>query len=410
MSTRFGMRAILASLLLGAAACGHSTTPAAGVITTDSAGIAVVENADVAPPGGLWTVDSVPVTSIGTENGPEEYQFTGISAVVETPGGGCAVADGSNSIRFFDGAGKLLARVGRDGDGPGEYRHISLMGAFAGDSLLVWDFPARRLSILAPGGRYVRSAAGPDLPGFFFPRGVFADGSVLGEYTPPLEGGPVRSGLLHGAALYLRFDWRNGKSDTLARIELASSYVRDEGHPTILSIPFAANPVAAVAGEAFYLGTGARFEAGRYEETGRLAQIVRLKRQPAPLTRALIADLVEKLARRAPTEGARILVRQRYADIPYPRTLPAYQAMLVGALGDLWVEAYRAEGSAPSEWIVLDSSGRLTGEVRLPPAFDPWAVYSDRILGVTTDSAGVERVEALRLLRGHGPGAAGPTH
>jgi hypothetical protein len=360
----------------------------------------IVQNPDAAPPGTAWLVDSVPLVSIGTQYGSEDYQFTGISAVVLMPDGRYAVADGSNTVRFFDRAGRFVSRSGRDGEGPGEFRHIGLMSLFGKDSLFVWDFPLRRMSILTAAGRFVRSAAVPELPGFLVPVGVFGDGTVLGEYSPPLDLRTVRPGIVRGEVLYLRFDWRSGKMDTVASLEPATSYVSGEGHLTVVVVPFAANPVAVAAGNDAYLGAATTFEVRRYRGLRGLDRVVRLDRRPVPLTRSLIASFTDRLAAKAQGDGAKVLIRERYADLPYPQALPSYRAMLVDALRDLWVEVYTADPDAPPQWMVFDSLGHLAGQVGFPERFSPYVIDSDRVVGVATDTVGVERVEELKLSRG----------
>jgi hypothetical protein len=66
-----------------------------------------------------------------TGAGLEQYQFSSIAAVLELPDGTIWVADGGESegigtqtplIRQFDSTGVFIRQVGREGDGPGEYR------------------------------------------------------------------------------------------------------------------------------------------------------------------------------------------------------------------------------------------------------------------------------------------------
>jgi 6-bladed beta-propeller protein len=59
-------------------------------------------------------------------------------------------------IAVFDAAGTFLRTIGRSGEAPGEYRHISQIIAGPGDTLYVYDFVLRRETVLAPSYRLAR--------------------------------------------------------------------------------------------------------------------------------------------------------------------------------------------------------------------------------------------------------------
>lgn len=61
------------------------------------------------------------------------------------------------SLLVYDTRGNLVDSVGRYGQGPGEFLRISSLESLPGDSLLVVDLGTRRLTVLDPQNRYVRS-------------------------------------------------------------------------------------------------------------------------------------------------------------------------------------------------------------------------------------------------------------
>src|SRR5680860_99377 len=64
---------------------------------------------------------------IGSVAGPEEYSFGQIQDLATRRDGSIFVVDlHPQSIRQFDHAGEFVRQIGREGEGPGEYR--SLLG------------------------------------------------------------------------------------------------------------------------------------------------------------------------------------------------------------------------------------------------------------------------------------------
>ena len=70
-------------------------------------------------------------------------------------GDGIAIADvQSHEVLILDAAGRLLSRQGRNGEGPGEYKHLAGIARHA-DGLITWDAYHFRLTLLDASGGYV---------------------------------------------------------------------------------------------------------------------------------------------------------------------------------------------------------------------------------------------------------------
>ncbi len=70
------------------------------------------------------------------------------------------------------------------------------------------------------------------------------------------------------------------------------------------------------------------------------------------------------------------------------------------ALGDVWAKEYSLPGEEPSRWTVFDSAGVYVGAMTMPEGFEPHQIGAGFLLGVSTNSLGVETVELLSLNRG----------
>jgi hypothetical protein len=389
-----GMGRLLLPLLL--AGCSEAGSSAARTRVFDSAGITIVDNSDAhAPDIATWSVDSVPILRIGREDSSDAYRFDGVYDIARLSDSTIVVAEGSPSIRFFDKHGQFLHAVGRRGDGPGEYRVISMMRRIHGDSLLVWDFGNLRITTLTPGGDYQRSEHGLLSVAYFFARDAFADGALLGTASNGISSAPP--GILHIKEAVVRFDPGSGAVDTLAQIPTSPSYVMGGTHFNMTSIPYSAGVLAIVAGQSAYVGSSAKFEIGRYDERGRLLRSVRLDRIPEPLGEDIRNAYITRALSRARADADRERLKAQFGEVPFPEALPAVGALAVDVDSNLWVSSYATSDSLPTQWTIFDPEGRLLAETVTPAHFRVSEIGSSDIIGVRADSLGIEQVQVLGI-------------
>ena len=146
-----------ATLLLIAAGCDAPPTPT-GTLHTDSAGIQIATAVTpLRSAGEGWTVGEL-LAEIGNVDGPPEYQFADVVAAVRLDNGDIVVADrGASELRSYDAEGNFRWRVGREGEGPGEFQRLDFLGRMAGDSLMTYDPILLRIQVFDPGGRLFRT-------------------------------------------------------------------------------------------------------------------------------------------------------------------------------------------------------------------------------------------------------------
>jgi hypothetical protein len=97
------------------------------------------------------------VASLGKQSDPE--LFTAYPSVQHDTHGRFLVSATirSSTIQVYAADGRWTESWGRQGSGPGEFRAITDLVLFEGDSLLVIDAGARRATVLETHGRYSRS-------------------------------------------------------------------------------------------------------------------------------------------------------------------------------------------------------------------------------------------------------------
>ena len=135
----------------------------------------VMQSANPGP--AIWQLDSNVLASAGGTQTDPLYRVAGV-AISEQH---VIVAEASTgSLRFYTHAGRLEKTVGRQGEGPGEYRNMSWMSR-VGDEMHVYDRASNSVNVYSLDGTRVRSTAvrpHDELP-LTSVVGSFADGSLL---------------------------------------------------------------------------------------------------------------------------------------------------------------------------------------------------------------------------------------
>jgi hypothetical protein len=315
------------------------------------------------------------------------------------PDGNIVVADAGNELRFYAPTGRFLHAVGRGGEGPGEFRTISLLRRYRADSLIIWDIGLRRLTILSQSGLLGRIVAGPRVERFYYFADAFSDGSLLGMMDPPFSLEAARPGLLRTPVTYFRFDPASGDVALLGAFREAESYVSMEGGKRILGMPLGFRAAKATVGTRWYYGWPEEYEIQVHDMRGGLLSILRLTQPPVRLTDELIGSYIERQTSRVTDDNARRVIERRFREVPFHANLPAFGPILSDADGNLWVAEYAFPGDVPRKWVVIDPTGRIVAHVTTPPGLSVEQIGSDYILGITEDSLGVERVELFPLTK-----------
>jgi len=406
--------AAAAALLTLVVACRE--TPAvvpdsdAGPLVSDSSGVPVADQS--APLWGatpLWTVADAPSVDLG----PPDHPFVGVAPVLRLGDGRIVVADGSRqTIAYFDATGKLLTTVGGRGAEEGQFHALGWIGRGRGDTVVAYDFVARRLALFDGKGTFVRAAllAPADPQALAEPIAAFPDGSVLFRVARSLNPFPGKAGaVVRDSAAYLRFGLDGYPADAFGvfpQSEMFGVQVRSDGPPSPFPVPFGLATVAAVRGDTMLVGTGTSFEVASIAPGG--APVGLLK---APIERELITPeeskaFTESALTRLRT-GSRSLntsldsaVVRALRKAPFPTRKPAFGRMLVDRTGALWLSAPLSPPASASTWTVFGPDGTWLGTVTTPDGLRVDEIGADYVLGVYRPAHGEERVRMYPLSRG----------
>lgn len=399
LSMRTSPARTLVGLVLLSGAC-HRAGTASGTFTVrDSAGVRVAESRGPAWTGGAgWQIADAPSVDIGVVEGDPHYLFSRITSGAFLPGGGFVVADQSKTLRAYSRAGVYRWSAGRSGDGPGEFEGTPTVQRSPTDSLVAFDMNSQRVSIFTAGGDFVRSIrlkdSGMGSAALALPDGGFvvttSGSSGLIPYPPP-------PGVTREKDPAVRFGPTGNSLDTVGVFPGMEWFATGQSIGPPLFAHFAH---FAVRDSSLLVGTDDDMSVSVYALDGRLEEIIRVPGFDLRITNAEVQTMRKAFLDRAPTPAARKLTQARLDAMPVPKRRPAYSYLEVDPERDLWVGGYSFPGFSDRSWSVFSPGGRLLGEIPFPGSFRVLAIDSARVLGVGTDSLGVEHVQVYAIEKG----------
>lgn len=361
-----------------------------------------------------WRLDTLLTlgTLGGTGGAPAPDEFGSVASVALGPDGLLYVADRERDrIQVFDTTGAWVRALGREGEGPGEFRELYSL-AFLGDTLLALDLTNRRLSFLTTEGREL--ATRPALSRLvrspvrnrLYPVGP----REVVEFAWSTAGGePEEVWRTHGPGGAATETPREGYPLPTDEILNPTRREPDQvvcsvgGGATWFPHPYAGRYVAHPApGGAVWAGRSSEYRLLLLGPGGDTLRVVERDVPRAPLTDAVwdttaarfdawMADSVFGRPRRQ--------LRCSPPDLTRPPRQAAYHGILVDTRGRLWVERITETGAL---WEIFDRSGALQAAL---PSFHhdrvwgvPW-IGPDHIAWHTRDALGLSHVHLARIVR-----------
>lgn len=386
--------------------------PLDGTSVRDSAGFVIVDHGFV-DPNSLpeWSLDPVPELRIGVLEGSEAHQFFGVTDATRRSDGSIAILDGSQTLRVFDRLGALLWAAGGEGDGPGEFRGAQMVTEIRGDSVLVWDRPARRLSLFTPEGFPVRTNTLPDFAAVDRAWGLAGPDRLLIEHwastRAPLDG---HDAVTHHLELFL-VDLTGQITDRLGRWYYATEYQEVDSRGAFSPAIFTTPAVIAPAFDGFWYGDTENYELRRISAPDTPTRILRWQGPDRTITDSDVQALLQLWGSR-PGGGPDLEQFLKEFGRTHPRAerFPAYEEILTDTAGRLWVRDFVREhiDDGFRRWTVFSPDGtQALGRLSHSGRFKPLDAGQDWMLGVETDSLDVERIVLYRIRTDSGVSADG---
>lgn len=395
--------------------CGESVDPRLEPLVRDSAGAVIHEfpAGVLERPASIRLADA-PSVRIGVVEGAPAYQWTRPVAAARLSDGGFAVLEQVPAeIRVFDSSGQFRHRIGREGDGPGEFRSPVELAVLEGDTILVWDRRAQRLSWFSADGTLERERTLREPGGIRTIRRVALSPSgaalVLGATTTAEELGnqgrvretwqvvPVRAG--------------GEVAQPVGAIPGTERAIQVQGSGTgeVVSISVQGRwwwgeGFAWASTRGVWTADQLSFEARHFDPERGLDRIVRIMAEGRPFSDALIDSLHRVELERVDDQELRELWRADFEEREYPPAVPPVASIFGDAAGRVWIgltepppERLPSGGrTAVRRWAVFEENASAgtgatvsitpLGVLVLPPRSHPLWADADGVLLVRNDS------------------------
>lgn len=379
------------------AACGAPHNDAAAVVR-DSAGITIVTNAHPSwAEDSVWTVEPAPSVIFGRETGDSLTTLLLPIGAVRLEDGRVVVGDrASNNLKVFSSSGTFEGAIGREGDGPGEFKYLARLRGCNGDSVFADDIAHRYFSVVAPDGSVARTfvleTAEAGRPAFEYACNRQGDilASGWGVTDTPMEepyrpevpvtiagaDGKVRAFLGRFPGTEMTPEFRGASPRRMGR------WLR-----------------LAMSRNVAWLAPGEDSQLLGFTREGALRVIVRTIGVDRPVTKADL-EWHRRLALDSAKDEGRLtrVSKQLDAMIP-PITLPDVVALLADRDDYLWVQRYPKVGQAQGGWDIYRPDGVLLGAIVMPPGLFPVEIGHDYVLGLATGENGSRWIQLHRLHR-----------
>jgi hypothetical protein len=300
-------------------------------------------------------------------------------------------------IRFFTPVGRPLRTIGRQGEGPGEFRVLSRIGS-AGGRFWGLDDALRRATHLTPSGALDAILPHPVV----ITIAGRADGSPFARpaVQAPRQGGGwiVAANMIQGRDWPTALAGPRGNGSALLALNAKGDAERVVGwQPTAncgvvvggseravtLTRPFCAHPIARASDDGQRVVFVTPDDRGRAEvrllTDGGDTVYSKLIAPPADRVTGRVADSTrDALVARASDPA--IKAAYRTSQFAIPAVYPAIRNAIIGRDGTVWLERWPSD--LHRRWLVLDAQGEELFTVNLPRSIEPLVVSRDTLWGV----------------------------
>jgi len=347
--------------------------------------------------------------------------FTRIAGIAEMPNGKVLVSDLQDKVvQMVDFQAGTGVKVGREGQGPGEYALPSALYPMPNGETWLNDMLGRRFLVLDAAGKPVRTVPLPGSHGGGFiammPGGGGADRSGhLYFQSPPFGAGGPGAPPPDSLAI-LRWDGRGESMDTAAWVVMAKSNVSTSGGGGSIAIRIGGAKIftpeerwGVASDGSIARVTHTPYRVVWYGAKGTAPAVGTTQAYtPLKVTEADKQEVIEQQKRQRPmmitmgANGARGGGAPPSVKLPDPEfadTKPAFfgsSAVQVSPEGEVWVQRTQPAGTKNPLYDVFDRTGKLVRHVTLNPKSAVRGFGKGTVYVVRTDDDDLQYLERYR--------------
>ena len=315
------------------------------------------------------------------------------------------VGDWTNEqVTVFSPDGDILRRIGRRGEGPGEFRQVHIVQILPGDSLLVYDVALGRVSVFSPEADTVaytvNLGAASRWSSPYWLRRARTQPLFVAAYTrsySPTDD-PSQEASRTDIVRLLTLNGSLHRDSVLLFPSKQHTVVRSEGSVFVLQNPFGRQGVLALSqGAKLLYGWTDSLVIYTYSLDGQLLGTLSYPYRPAPVTQQEIEDAASRGAVFGNEQAYRVALRRQAPD-----RWPAFRDFAVDDQGRIWVSVL-GPGGQSSEALIFSGVGQYLTSVTLPQANDLKIVTGEFAYAVAKDELDVPSIVVYRVTESGSP-------
>ena len=329
------------------------------------------------------------VFRIGDEAAGDSVLFGGGLEVAVDSRGQLYVTDrGVAGIRVFSNSGALMQKIGRAGDGPGEFQRTPLAYVGPQDTVYALDTEAMRLTVFAPNNFSPvetinisdAEAFNAEFQTFRFAQdliGVVKDGFLVRYEDLNI---PLMSDMDTPEHVVLKLLDRKGNvsADTIVQMPKRDMlHARTGGRSSMMAkVPFGRDAFIALSPDNLvYCGRNDAIEIQVRSIDGNTRRSVRVTHDPVPVTEDERNNWLSAYPDETQHEMRSVL----------PKTRPAYEALVLDDSERIWLRLSAPKDAVEVRWIVVNLEGRIQATTKLPSTIWLKAIAGNRAFGTSSE-------------------------
>jgi hypothetical protein len=340
---------------------------------------------------------------------PSSADLMGVSGLDVDSRGNVYVADRSDQLLVFSPQGAVVRKLGRKGQGPGEFDGLYSVRVLPGDSVYAFDSGLQRVTVFAPHSERAAYSVNVGTNAMLFSYWALpatSTRSIFAAYRPAFGDGDGRglNGHRKEVLRVLNPDGSILRDSVASFAESEALFLHGEVEGVRFN-PFARGPVFALGGgDRVYAAWSGALAIDVYSAAGRKIKTIRpaVAARPRPITAKDRDSVVALLAGTAPAPE----VRRAFAAIGSD-SWPLFRDMVVDDADRVWLGLLGRHGE-PVHWTAFDQAGAQVASMDLPENVSLRVLRGRMAYGVELDPDDVARV-VIYELRPATPVSAGGT-